>query len=194
MRLLISLFALLALTACIPNAPDDGAVEKRMPISTEVIEPTVEVTEDTAGVEDPDDEERVIVVTNNNPSISDTQDFGAVSERVSIEDDKEILKAQRENFKVIAPTALPSRSGNSVNVAKFALETKHGVGEKQYTRLNPLGAALAKQNCRKFRLPDDAQEAFLKAGGPSRDPKNLDPDGDGFACAWSPDTYRSLLQ
>ena len=37
MRLLISLFALLALTACIPNAPDDGAVEKRMPISTEVI-------------------------------------------------------------------------------------------------------------------------------------------------------------
>ena len=33
-------------------------------------------------------------------------------------------------------------------------------------------------------------KAFLEAGGPKRDRKGLDPDGDGFACAWDPRPFR----
>jgi hypothetical protein len=32
------------------------------------------------------------------------------------------------------------------------------------------------------------------AGGPRRDPLGLDPDGDGFACAWDPTPFRTALQ
>ena len=193
MRLLISLLAVTVLFACGPTPPSDGAVTVSMPISDEVV---ASDTDETVVAEDGDEagEDKQIILTNDNPNISDTQNFAALTERVSIEDDKEILKAQRQEFQVIAPTALPSRSGNTVNVAEFALQTTHNVGEKKYSRMNPLGAALAKQNCRKYRLPDDAQEAFLKTGGPKRDSKNLDPDGDGFACDWTPVTYRELLQ
>ena len=163
-----------------------------MPISDEAVE-----TEDTTEIAGSDDEageeETGIVLATDNPEISDTQDFSATSERLTIEQDKEVLKAQREKFTVIEPTALPSRGGNKFNVAEYALSTTHNVGEKKYKRLNPLGAALSKPACKRFRLPDDAQEEFLRAGGPKRDSKNLDPDGDGFACDWSPDSYRKLL-
>ena len=36
-----------------------------------------------------------------------------------------------------------------------------------------------------------AAEAFLKAGGPQRDSKKLDPDGDGFACGFDPTPFQS---
>ena len=45
--------------------------------------------------------------------------------------------------------------------------------------------------CRQFAAADQAQEAFLAAGGPERDGKALDPDGDGFACAWDPRPFRN---
>jgi len=47
--------------------------------------------------------------------------------------------------------------------------------------------------CRKFSSADDAQRNFLANGGPQNDPLNLDPDGDGFACQWSPEAYRALV-
>ena len=39
-----------------------------------------------------------------------------------------------------------------------------------------------------------AQEEFLRTGGPERDKLGVDPDGDGFACAWDPRPFRTALQ
>lgn len=199
MRQIALLISLLFLFACGPTTPNDGVVEEKMPLSDEEVianaEQAIEEAEMTEGTsEDGDDPEKKIVLTADNPEISDTQDFTALTERVSIEDDKEILKAQKEKFKVIEPTALPSRTGKTTNVVEYALKTKNKVGEKLYSRLNPLGKSLSKRACRNYRLPDDAQAAFLEAGGPKTDRKNLDPDGDGFACDWSPEVYRSLVK
>ena len=44
--------------------------------------------------------------------------------------------------------------------------------------------------CARYPSPEAAQQAFLSSGGPKRDPKNLDPDGDGFACYWDPTPFQ----
>jgi len=76
-----------------------------------------------------------IVVDVNNPGISDEQDFQAVSERVSIETDKQRIAAQREAYRVIEPTAVPTRSGSTgANIVAFALSTSNRVGEQIYSR------------------------------------------------------------
>ncbi len=182
MRLLISVLALMALAAC-QSTVSDTAVDTELAVDATAAETDAAAT----------GEEITVVIDNNNPTISNTQDFAAQKEKESIESDKARLKAQREKFVAIAPTALPTR-GKSVNVAEYALKTTNKVGEKLYKRYNPLGGVVASQTCKKYRLPDEAQEAFLSSGGPSRDPGNLDPDGDGFACDWSPETYRKLLK
>lgn len=197
MRLALAALILAALAACDTTPPDDAALAARMQISDEAVATEPQSDEDIKKAEEDAaalaEEVRTALVTGNNPTISDTQDFSAVTERVSIEADKELLKAQREQFKVIEPTALPPRV-DTENVVQYALTTTNMPGEKLYSRANPLGAAMSKRACKNYRLPDDAQAAFLKAGGPKRDPKSLDPDGDGFACDWSPVTYRSLAK
>jgi hypothetical protein len=134
----------------------------------------------------------VVTVDTNNPGISNTQDFGAVSQTDSIAANAARIQAQREQYRQVAPTPLPSRP-TTANAAQFALATSHAVGTKMYSR-GPLGGISASANCRRYRSDDDAQTAFLEAGGPERDRLNLDPDGDGFACAWSPDFYRRLVK
>lgn len=130
-----------------------------------------------------------IVVTTNNPGISDEQDFSVVSERESIESDRERLQAQRQTYEVIAPTALPQRSGSGgPNIVEYALGTTNLPGQPVYRRSSLRGGS--ERACAQFASPDLAQEAFLKAGGPDRDRKNLDPDGDGFACGWDPRPFR----
>ncbi|MFT4715948.1 MAG: hypothetical protein ACI861_000612 [Paracoccaceae bacterium] len=190
MRLVLTFLAMGALAACNHDTPNDGNVEDAMPVSEEV---TAEILLDEDGNPIPQEEVKIVVIDNNNPEISNTQDFGETSENLSIEDDKALLKAQRDKFKVIEPTALPKRNGKTESIVAFALQSKNAVGEKIYSRVNPLGATLAKKNCPKYRSADDAQLAFLKAGGPKRDAKNLDPDGDGFACGWSPEPYRTIV-
>ena len=49
----------------------------------------------------------------------------------------------------------------------------------------------AKAACARYPTDAAAQEAFLKAGGPQRDSKKLDPDGDGFACGFDPTPFQS---
>jgi hypothetical protein len=191
MRLVVSVLMLLALVACETNVPSESVSDKS-PTQTE----TVMVDPDADPVvaaEDAAKEENKVVINNDNPTISTTQDFKSLKEQETIESDKARLKAQREKFVTIAPTALPTRS-NSANVAAFALQTKNNVGEMLYSRGDELGVVAASQACSRFRLPDDAQASFLRSGGPSGDPGNLDPDGDGFACDWSPETYRKLLK
>ncbi|RUS59374.1 hypothetical protein EGN72_15710 [Pseudorhodobacter sp. E13] len=126
--------------------------------------------------------------------ISDEQDFSAVAARETIESDAERLARQRAQYEVVAPTALPQRSGdNGPNIVQFALATTHAPGTQMYKR----GSLFQKDpliTCAKYASPDLAQEAFLAKGGPDKDREGLDPDGDGFACGWDPRPFRNALR
>ena len=127
----------------------------------------------------------------NNAGISDENDFGAVSGRHSIESDKARIAANRAQYSVVQPTALPSRSGsNQPNVVAYALETQHPRGTQLHRRLGFASVAKTQRNCAKYNSADDAQLEFLTRGGPTRDRLALDPDGDGYACDWNPAKYR----
>lgn len=126
--------------------------------------------------------------------ISDEQSFEAVAARETIQSDAERLARNRAQYQVIQPEALPQRSGSAgPNIVQFALSTSHAPGVPMYKRsalriTNPVTA------CAKFASPDLAQEAFLASGGPERDRKGIDPDGDGYACAWDPVPFRAALR
>ena len=100
------------------------------------------------------------------------------------------LAAARDQLVIIEPGTLPEVMAG-VNIAQFARSTKNAVGEQLYRR-PIIKNRFSSAECRKFRSPDDAQRNFLANGGPELDPLNLDPDGDGFACKWSPEHYRLL--
>lgn len=126
--------------------------------------------------------------------LSDEQSFAAVTERTSIEGDAERIAANRAQYVVIQPTDIPQRPDNTgPDIVKYALATTNPVGAQLYDRpsfyLVNVDAA-----CQKYTSPDFAQQAFLAKGGPVKDPKALDPDGDGFACTWDPTPFRAALQ
>lgn len=126
-----------------------------------------------------------------NPGISRSQDFAAVSAARTRQEDAEQLREMREEYQVLEAEELPE--GERVpSIARFALSTRHPVGQKMYSR-SIFGRLFAK-SCEKFATPDDAQTAFLAEGGPKRDPMGLDPDGDGYACAWSPEPFRQMAR
>lgn len=128
-------------------------------------------------------------VGSENAAISQTQDFKVVTQQETIASDAAKLAALKQTYTVIEPEALPTRRGQSVNLAAYALSQKHAVGTKKFRRFSGSGG------CGRYRNdPDAAQREFLKSGGPAKDRKRLDGDGDGFACGWNPDKYRSLVQ
>ena len=105
---------------------------------------------------------------------------------------KKVLLEARQKRTVIEPNNIEELSQNSsVNIALYAIQTFNEVGERIFNRIP------TKKNktnsCRRFLSPDDAQRFFLENNGPKNDFWDLDPDGDGFACAWSPESYRKLL-
>ena len=127
----------------------------------------------------------------NNPGISDENSFDAVAARESIESDAARIASNRQQYEVIQPTALPTRRGNDQpNVVAFALETQHAKGTKVYRRINIASASRHQRNCAQYTSSDEAQIDFLSFGGPDRDRKGLDPDGDGYACGWDPAPFR----
>ncbi len=129
--------------------------------------------------------------TPNNPGISDENDFEAVGARRTIETDAERIARNKEKYKVVAPQALPRRTGSGgPNIVDYALRSRHPVGTKIYSRVSIGGASRYARSCGKFASPDLAQIAFLSKGGPQRDKLGLDPDGDGFACSWDPTPFR----
>lgn len=131
----------------------------------------------------------------NSAGISSEQDFGAVSSRRSIQSDADRIAANRAQYTVIAPTALPTRSGGSQpNIVAYALSTTHPVGTQLHRRTRLRSASRQAAACRAFPSPDQAQIEFLSLGGPDRDRKGLDPDGDGFACSWDPSPFRAARQ
>lgn len=127
-------------------------------------------------------------------AMSDEQDFNAVSARESIESDAQRIARNRAQYHVDQPTALPERTGDTgPNIVQFALSTSHPPGTQMYNR-SGLSLSSADRNCARYTSPDLAQEAFLDAGGPEKDRKGLDPDGDGYACGWDPRPFRTALQ
>ncbi len=125
-------------------------------------------------------------------SISDEQDFDAVAERESIESDKERLARQKAQYVIIQPTAVPTGGGGQGAIlVNFALSSTNKVGESIYNRIIIFPHTRHVRNCQRFLSPDKAQTDFLKSGGPQRDRRGLDPDGDGFACGWNPQPFRN---
>jgi len=127
--------------------------------------------------------------------ISNENNFDAVAERRSIDADAARIEQNRSQYQVIQPEAVPSRvESNQPNIVAFALSTTHPVGTRVYSRAGLNGAARAERNCAKYPSPDQAQIDFLSRGGPERDRRGLDPDGDGFACSWNPGPFRRASQ
>lgn len=194
MRPLTLVPALALLAACAPSIPNSaagvtesgvgfGSYESEalgqpagaLPISTE---------SRTAGTATP---------SLDNPDISDEQDFDAVSARQTIESDAARLERLRQEYRVIQPTAVPERSGDTgPNIVAFALATSHPRGQQVYRRT---GRAPSREEllirCAAYVSNDAAQRAFLEQGGPERDRRGLDPDGDGYACLWDPTPFRA---
>jgi hypothetical protein len=142
-----------------------------------------------AGIKDESGE-----VVHNNTGISDEQDFNAVSARETIESDAERIARNRAEYVVVQPGALPTRPGDTgPNIVEFALATTHAPGVQMYKR-SGLSVRNVDSACAKYPSPDQAQQDFLAKGGPDRDRMGVDPDGDGFACAWDPRPFRTALQ
>ncbi len=135
------------------------------------------------------------VRTATNVGISDEQSFEAVTERETIESDRERLEQQRAQYKVIDPKPLPKRSGSGApNVVAYAVTTTNAVGESLYRRSGLFAESRFERNCARYNSDERAQEDFLKRGGPKRDSLGLDPDGDGFACGWDPAPFRNAVK
>jgi len=128
-------------------------------------------------------------VVTEHASISRTQDFKVVTQQETIASDAEKLAALKQKYTIIEPEELPHRQERGVNLAVYALSQKHPVGTQKFRRFG------GSSGCTRYRnSPDAAQLEFLKSGGPAKDRKRLDGDGDGYACGWSPDKFRNLLQ
>jgi len=123
----------------------------------------------------------------NNVGISDEQDFNAVAARETIQSDAERRSANAAAREQIMPTAVPTRSTHTgPNIVEYALNAPNRKGQEWYSRSIFATKARFQRNCVKFASPDAAQRYFLENGGPERDRKGIDPDGDGFACGWDP--------
>jgi hypothetical protein len=132
-------------------------------------------------------------VAGNSARISDENDFDAVSARETIESDAARIELNRSQYVVVQPGALPVRPGDTgPNIVAYALATNNAPGVALYSRSGRGNNSAAA--CARYGSPDIAQEAFLELGGPDRDRKGLDPDGDGFACSWDPRPFRTALQ
>lgn len=87
---------------------------------------------------------------------------------------------------VMLPTSASGLyAGTTPVLTRYALQTTHIPGTRVHTRSGGSDAQAARL-CAQFPSADRAQLAFLAAGGPARDPRGLDPDGDGFVCGWTP--------
>ncbi|MCF2904569.1 hypothetical protein L0666_06190 [Octadecabacter sp. CECT 8868] len=214
--------SLLALTACAPQVPDSGAgvgfsdyadyeIERARreaalrgtapPLTTgPIVQPTTNVVTTSelaeAGIgttpttPDPVQPQTALA---SNPDISDEQDFSAVSGRESIESDAERRARQAAAYQLIEATALPVRNGRvEPNIVLYALQAPNNRGEGVFDRSGFSGESRFQRNCAKYRTPDEAQRDFLTRGGPQRDRLGIDPDGDGFACGWDPQAFRSV--
>jgi hypothetical protein len=130
----------------------------------------------------------------NAAGISNENNFDAVAEQRSIGDDAALIAQNRAQLEIDQPTALPERSQSGPNIVAYALSSSNPVGTQIYTRVGLNKARKFQRACAQFTHPDQAQIAFLAAGGPERDREGMDPDGDGFACNWDPAPFRRVAR
>lgn len=210
MRWTIPVMASLALAACAPRVPDSGSGQSYGAVMKQA---TSGAGSTTPGYENPNrprggdapagiksvhtelefdaNGNPIKIPKENRAAISDEQNFNAVKSRVSIAQDAARLKLMRQEYKVIPPKPLPTRPLNEgPNLVNYALSTHNPVGHRIYKRFNIFGKAAYERACARFTSADLAQMAFLRRGGPKRDPMGLDPDGDGYACSWDPTALR----
>ena len=210
MRVLLVTCALGALVACAPQVPNSAAgvgfdrydsartgqdaSVNSLPASDAVSAETLDSTSADADVPAADAGATAGVRAPPAPrpaGISDEQDFDAVSGRETIESDAARIAANRASYVQIEPTDLPTRPGETgPSIVAYALATNNPVGAQLYDRSRLSGEGRFNRNCAKYTSSDLAQQDFLRRGGPKRDPKGLDPDGDGFACYWDPTPLR----
>ncbi|PUB18638.1 hypothetical protein [Yoonia sediminilitoris] len=130
-------------------------------------------------------------VVPNNSGISDEQSFDAVAGRESIESDAQRRAAQAAARQQIAPTAVPERpSSTGPNIVEYAINAPNARGQEWYSRSLLSGQGRFQRNCATYANDDEAQRDFLARGGPERDRRGIDPDGDGFACGWDPAPFK----
>ena len=199
MKFYVPAVVLLSLTACGPQVPESGVgfgdyttYEQQQAAREAKLQgrPQTSGAAQTSGPAQT--ATQTSTPTPRKTGISDEQDFGAVSGRESIESDKERLARQRAQYVVIEPTDVPTgRNGKGATVVEFALSTTNSVGQSVYSRSKILAQSRFVRNCLKYPSPDLAQAEFLQNGGPKKDRKGLDPDGDGFACSWDPEPFRN---
>ena len=126
--------------------------------------------------------------------ISDEQDFDAVASRETIESDAARRAQQAAQYQVVQPSALPPPpESTGPNIVEYALNAPNSVGQEWYSRFAFAREGRQLRNCAEYGTPYEAQRDFLARGGPERDPRGLDPDGDGFACAWDPAPFRAAV-
>lgn len=217
MRFLLMSVALSGLVGCTTSVPDSGAgvgfdrmdqernarlqrdarLEGAAPVTTSTLDDVAAQQARNAN-----SGEVPLEASPNNPppqavtdsdGISREQDFQAVSGERDIQDDAERLRQAQSQYRVIEPTSLPTRQGSDrPNIVAYALQSNNPVGATVYKRSSLNSQAKHLRNCGAFASPDLAQEEFLANGGPQKDRKALDPDGDGFACAWDPTPFRRV--
>lgn len=215
MRAGLIVVSALALAACEPTAPNDGAgvgfdnyvgydaerAAREAELSGGTSVPAGAISDEQAVANDAmtalgTTPAPQVDIKQDNAGISDENSFDAVTSRESIQENAARIQAQREAYKVIEPGALPSRGNirDGATLVEFALSTTNNVGQPIYSRSIIAAQSRYERGCNKYASPDLAQEAFLARGGPKRDPMGLDPDGDGFACAWDPRPFRLAVQ
>lgn len=126
--------------------------------------------------------------------ISAENDFNAVSGQRSIEGDAALRAQNQQQYQVIQPTALPTRQGGGdPNIVAYAIASRNVKGQRVYRRSSFNSASKYQRACSGFASQDQAQTQFMALGGPQKDRKGMDPDGDGFACAWDPAPFRNAV-
>jgi hypothetical protein len=131
------------------------------------------------------------VAPTSNTGISDEQNFNAVSGRETIESDAARREAQAAAREQIAATAVPDRPANTgPNIVEYAVNAPNVKGQEWYSRSLLSGENRYRRNCADYATADDAQRDFLARGGPDKDRRGIDPDGDGFACGWDPAPFK----
>ena len=219
MRVILGLGVALALTACDVPVPDSGVgfdngnfkpriSDEPLNAATTTLQPaesvsseTLDVLEATARPQPAAAETDFVEASPSNPApvrvensgISDENDFAAVDARRSIEDDAQRRQQIAAQYQQVEATDLPERDGGAgPNIVEHAVLSKNPLGNRIYRRIGLNAANRFARNCRAYPSSDQAQIDFLSRGGPERDPRGLDPDGDGYACAWDPTPFQKL--
>ena len=190
MKSIVIVIGLLGLTSCRATIPDSGYKPHEAPTKTLGLPAQSAVQEETL------DTALAPKLYNENgnfisETLSDENDFEAVSSRQTIESDAERIAENRSRYVSIEPTELPARPGTNIpNIVAYALQTNNPIKTQLYERGPFASEKRALVNCNAYPSPGKAQEVFLSKGGPKRDRYGLDPDGDGFACTWDPTPFR----